>query len=159
MYAPGISEMQKDFNSRDEGLANFSMTVYVLGFGVGPLICSPLSELYGRVPIYRTCVIIYLAMSLGCALSSSLEILIAFRFFAGCSGAAPVSIGGAVVADLFASHERGRAMSVYQMGYILGLTLGPPVGAVIIQKTQWRWVFWTSSILVSECHDGENGIT
>lgn len=52
--------MQKDFNSDNGSLATFAMTVYVLEFGVGPPLVSPLSEVYVRMVIYRYCIIVWL---------------------------------------------------------------------------------------------------
>ena len=75
--------------------------------------------------------------------------LVAFRFIAGCFGAAPVAIGGAMVYDLFHVDERGAAMAVYHSGPIFGNLLGPPLGGLIIQHNGWRWVFWIITIFVS----------
>jgi multidrug resistance protein len=140
--------MQRDFNSHDSILATFSMSIYVLGFSVGPLLFAPLSEVYGRVIIYRCCLAIFFCFTVACALSSSIKMLVGFRFFAGCFGAAPVAIGGAMVYDLFSIDERGVAMAVYHSGPIFGNLLGPPLGGFIIQYRSWRWVFWLIAICV-----------
>lgn len=148
MFAPGLLEMQQDLECQDDKLATFAMTVYVLGFGVGPLIFSPLSEVYGRTIIYRVCLIIFLLLTAGCALARDVQMLIVFRFLAGCFGAAPIGIGGSIVSDLFLVQERGAAMAVYQLGPILGNLLGPPIGGIIVEKLDWRWVFWIMTMAV-----------
>lgn len=148
LYAPGIPAMQRDFNNHDNTLATFSMTIYVLGFCVGPLLFAPLSEVYGRAIIYQCCLAVFLCFTAACALSSSISMLVALRFFAGCFGAAPVAIGGAMVYDLFRIDERGVAMAIYHSGPIFGNLLGPPLGGLIIQHTSWRWVFWVITIFV-----------
>ncbi|KAH0827681.1 hypothetical protein AYO21_08853 [Fonsecaea monophora] len=122
------------------------MTIYVLGFAVGPLLFAPLSEVYGRVVIYRSCLALFMCFTVVCALSSSIGMLVAFRFIAGCFGAAPVAIGGAMVYDLFEVKERGLAMAIYHSGPIFGNLLGPPLGGFIIQHQSWRWVFWIITI-------------
>ena len=147
MYAPNITDAQEDLNTSDRELATFSLTIYVLGFAFGPLIFAPCSELYGRVPVYRICLIAFLIMTAGCGLSQNVEMLVAFRFLAGSVGAAPVAIGGAVVGDLFPVEERGTAMSVYQAGQIISAVAGPPVGGLIASYLDWRWVFWVVCIL------------
>ena len=148
MFAQGIPQMQRDFNSTDSSTATLAMTVYVLSFGIGPLLFSPLSEVYDRVVIYRTCIVIFMVLTIACAFSSGVEMLIAFRFLAGCFGAAPVGIGGSMVSDLFPVERRGSAMAAYQMGPILGNLLGPPFGGLIVQRKGWRRVFWIMVILV-----------
>ena len=117
MYAPNITDAQNDLGTSDSTLATFSLTIYILGFGLGPLLFAPLSELYGRTVVYRCTVAAFLVMTMGCGLSHNIEMLVAFRFLAGSFGAAPVAIGGAVVGDLFPVKERGTAMSIYQGMY------------------------------------------
>ena len=148
MYAPGIPAMQRDFKSHENALATFSMSIYVLGFSVGPLLFAPLSEVYGRAIVYRCCLLVFLGLTAACALSSSIIMLVVFRFFAGAFGAAPVAIGGAIVFDLFRIDQRGAAMAIYQSGPLLGFLLGPPLGGLIIQYKNWRWVFWIIAIFV-----------
>lgn len=149
MYAPNITDAQKDLDTSDNELATFSLTIYVLGFGLGPLIFAPCSELYGRVPVYRWCLIAFLIMTAGCGLAPTVEVLVLFRFLAGSFGAAPVAIGGAVVGDLFPVEERGTAMSIYQAGQIISAVVGPPIGGLIGSYLAWRWVFWIVCILVT----------
>lgn len=113
MYAPNITDAQEDLGTSDSTLATFSLTIYILGFALGPLLFAPLSELYGRAVVYRLCLAAFLGATLGCGLSQNIEMLVVFRFLAGSFGAAPVAIGGAVVGDLFPVEERGAAMSIY----------------------------------------------
>ena len=148
MYAPNITDAQEDLETSDRTLATFSLTIYILGFALGPLLFAPLSELYGRAIVYRACLAAFLVMTAGCGLSQNIEMLVAFRFLAGSFGAAPVAIGGAVVGDLFPVEERGTAMSVYQAGQIISAVVGPPIGGLIGAYLVWRWVFWIVCILV-----------
>ena len=148
MLAPSLPQIQQEFKDSRGVLTSMSMTIYVLGFAVGPVIIAPLTEIYGRIGAYRLCTLLYLILSISCALSINFGMLITFRFFAGCFGAAPVAIGGAVVSDLFAKSERGKAMAVYQLGPVLGPLLGPIAGGYVAQSQGWRWIFWIVSILV-----------
>ena len=148
LYTPGIPTMQRDFNSHNNTLVTFSMSIYVLGFSVGPLEFAPLLEVYGQVVVYRCCLAVFLCFTVACALSSSINMLVGFRFVAGCFGAAPVAIGGAMVYDLFRVDERGVAMAIYYSGPIFGNLLGPPLGGLIIEHKSWRWVFWFITIFV-----------
>ena len=72
--------------------------------------------------------------------------MLVFRFLAGFGGAAPQSIGGGVVGDLWSPEERGMAMSVYSLAPLIGPSTGPLVGGFIAQYTNWQWVFWIVSI-------------
>lgn len=72
--------------------------------------------------------------------------MLAFRFLAGLGGAAPQSVGGGIVGDLWSPSERGIAMSVYSLAPLVGPSTGPLVGGWVAQKSRWQWVFWSLSI-------------
>jgi multidrug resistance protein len=146
MFAPVVLQVSQDIANDQITRTTLAVSIYVLGFIVGPLIFGPLSELYGRISIYRITVAVYLCMSIGCALSTSITMLTAFRFLAGCFGAAPMVIGGAAVADMFPKERRGRPMAIYSTGPFLGLTIGPVFGGLINFYSNWRWIFWALSI-------------
>ena len=93
MFAPGVPEIMAEFHSTNTLLAGFVVSVYVLGFAIGPLILAPASELYGRAIIYHICNIGFIIFSVACAVSTDLGMLITFRFFQGCFGSAPVTNG------------------------------------------------------------------
>ncbi|RXW11237.1 hypothetical protein EST38_g14617 [Candolleomyces aberdarensis] len=73
--------------------------------------------------------------------------LIAFRFLAGLGGSAPLSIGGGVLGDVWHPEERGRAIAIYSLAPLLGPVLGPVCAGWISEKSTWRWVFWSTSII------------
>lgn len=101
-------------------VASLTVSVYVLGYCVGPFLIAPLSEIYGRLMVYHVCNLVYEAFIIGCALSTNASMFLAFRFLCGCAGAAPMAVGGGTIADLFVSAERGKAMALFSMGPLLG---------------------------------------
>jgi hypothetical protein len=120
MFAPGVPQLMNEFGSTNVLLASFVVSVYVLGFAFGPLFLAPLSEIYGRLPIYHVCNLGFLAFTIACALATNLNMLIGFRFMEGVFGSAPLTNGGGTIADLFVQEKRGRAMSSFAMGPIVG---------------------------------------
>lgn len=122
------------------------LSVFVLGFAVGPLVLGPLSELYGRVIVLQVSNLLFLAFNIGCGFATSYGQILAFRLLAGVGGSAPLAIGGGVLGDLFYPEQRGKAMGLYAMGPLLGPAIGPIAGAWIAQTTTWRWMFWATSI-------------
>ncbi len=106
---------------------------------MGPLVIAPLSEMYGRVPIYNMCNVAFVAFTVGCALAPSMGSLIAFRFLAGCFGIAPITNGGGTIADLMKPEQRGRAMSIWAIGPLLGPVIGPVCGGFLAEAKGWRW--------------------
>jgi len=146
MFAPGVPEVMAEFKSDSTTLAEFVVSVYLLGFAIGPLVISPFSELYGRLPVYIITTVLFIIFTVGCALSTNLNMLIAFRFLAGCVGVAPVTIGGGTIADMFRQEKRGAAMAVWAMGPLLGPVIGPVAGGYLSGSLGWRWVFWILAI-------------
>ncbi|KAF2691191.1 MFS general substrate transporter [Lentithecium fluviatile CBS 122367] len=146
IFAPGIPFVNKDFGNTSQMLGAFSISVFVLGFSVGPLFLSPLSEIYGRRIVLNVSNVVFCAFNLGCALAPNLGALIAMRFFAGLGGSACLTIGSGVISDLFLTEERGKAMAMYSLGILFGPVLGPICGGFIAQRANWRWDFWVAFI-------------
>lgn len=103
---------------------------------------APMSELYGRVMIYHVGNVLFIIFTAGCALSTNMNMLIAFRFLAGLVGAGPITIGGGTIADLTTIQQRGTAMSIWSLGPLLGPSIGPIAGGFLAQAEGWRWIFW-----------------
>jgi multidrug resistance protein len=147
MFAPAVPQVLKEFHVTNDDLGTWAVSIYVLGFAVGPLVVAPMSEMYGRRPVYIIACILFLAFTIGCAASSSLAMLVVFRFLAGCAGATPNTLGGATIGDLFPKEKRGAAMAVWGLGPMLGPAAGPVIGGFLSQAKSWRWAFWLQAII------------
>jgi len=147
IFAPGVPGLMRDFQSSDSLLAAFVVSVYVLGFALGPLLWAPLSELYGRVPIYHFCNIMFIGFIVGCALAPSLSALVVFRLLSGICGACPLTNGGGSIADQISQEKRAVAMSLFSIGPLFGPVIGPVVGGFVQDAKGWRWVFWVLCII------------
>ena len=119
MFAPGVPDVLREFKETSVTLAAFVVSVFLLGFAVGPLLISPLSEIYGRRPVYIVCNVGFIIFTVACAVAHSMPQLIVFRFLAGCFGVCPVTLGGASIADMIPQEKRGGAMALYAMGMFL----------------------------------------
>lgn len=146
MFAPAVPQAMKEFHSTSEFLSVFVVSIYVLGFAIGPLFTAPLSEIYGRQPTYLLSNLLFVIFSIACAVSSNLGMLVAFRFLAGCAGGTPTTIGGATIGDMFPKEKRGAAMAMWGLGVQLGPITGPIIGGFLSQAEGWRWVFWLQAI-------------
>ncbi|KAL8904906.1 MAG: hypothetical protein Q9207_002972 [Kuettlingeria erythrocarpa] len=147
MFAPAIPQVSSEFKNTSSALSSFAVSVYILGFGIGPLILSPSSELWGRNVVFNVTNVLFIAFTAACALSTSLPMLTAFRFLAGCAGSAALTIGGGTIADVMPPEKRGKAMAIFVMGPVLGPSLGPVAGGFLAQAAGWRWIFWLLAIL------------
>lgn len=147
IFAPGIPELMKDFDVDNTELAAFVLSVYVLGFAFGPMILAPLSEMYGRIPVYHFCNVLFLAFTIACAVAPTLDSLIVFRFLAGTFGAAPMTNGGGSIADMFPPEQRAGVMAVFSVGPLLGPIIGPVIGGFLTEAMGWRWDFWVIAMV------------
>lgn len=148
MFAPGVPEIMVQYHTTSTTTATFLVSVYILGFAFGPLLIGPLSELYGRSPMYHFGNFFFTAFTVGTALSNSIGMLMAFRFLMGVAGAVPITIGSGSIADIIPVHRRGRAMAAWALGPLLGPCIGPVAGGYLIEAKGWRWVFWLIAIMV-----------
>lgn len=121
MFAPGVSFMDADFHNTSTILSALAVSIFVLGYAVGPLLLSPLSEIYGRRPVLTGANCFFAVWQIGCALAPNLGCLIGFRFLAGIGGSGCLTIGGGVIADLFRAEQRGLATAVYSIGPLFGM--------------------------------------
>ncbi|KAJ9610534.1 hypothetical protein H2200_005311 [Cladophialophora chaetospira] len=146
MFAPGIPGVMKDFGSSSVLLASFVVSVYLIGYAFGPLVFAPMSEIYGRWPVYQISNVLFVIFTIACAVAPSLDSLIGFRFLAGSAGSAPLVLGGGSVADLYKREERGSKMAIFSIGPLIGPVAGPVAGAFLSEAEGWRWVFWVITI-------------
>ncbi|KAK6216044.1 hypothetical protein LQW54_003818 [Pestalotiopsis sp. IQ-011] len=125
MLAPGVPLVLEEFQTQNKQLATFVVSAFVLGFAIGPLVLAPMSELYGRTKVYHTSNCLFVVFTIACALSSSMGMLIAFRFLSGCAGATVVTCGSGRIVDLMAPEKRGTSMALWSVGPLLGPIIGP----------------------------------
>ncbi|KAI1173665.1 MFS general substrate transporter [Nemania sp. FL0916] len=141
MFAPGAEELSREFEITNTTVQELTVSIYVLGFAIGPLFLAPLSELYGRLIIYYVSSIVYFAFTVGCAFSTNTVMFIIFCFITGTAASGPMSVGGGTVADITPQEERGRAISLLGFGPLLGPVLGPVIGGFVSETIGWRWSF------------------
>ncbi|KAJ5126850.1 hypothetical protein N7448_007629 [Penicillium atrosanguineum] len=138
-YTGGVEEIMAQFSIGEE-LATLGVSLFVLGFAIGPLLWAPLSELFGRQILFFTTYAALTAFNAGTAGAQNSWTLIILRFFAGSFGSSPLTNAGGVIADMFHAKQRGVAMSVFAAAPFLGPVLGPIIGGFLGMNAGWRWV-------------------
>ncbi|KAI0910976.1 polyamine transporter 3 [Ustulina deusta] len=123
------------------------LSIFLLGFALGPLVASPLSEIYGRVRVVQVWNFVYILFNGACGAAQSKEAILVLRLLAGLSGSATLGIGGGTLSDLFRSENRGKAVAIYSWSPILAPLVGAVLGGFISEYTTWRWTFFASSLL------------
>lgn len=128
-------------------LLTAGISLFVLGFALGPLIWAPLSEIYGRQLIFIVTFGAFTAFAGGATANSTLATLLVMRFFGGSFGSSPFTNAGGVIADIFSAHERGAAMGIFALMPSCGPTMGPFIGGFLGSSAGWRWVMGLMTIL------------
>ena len=147
-YAPGTQQVAAEFGVGRQ-VATLGTTLFLLGFGVGPLLWAPLSEVFGRRVAVLTPMFVATCFSFATATAKDIQTVMITRFFGAFFASAPVTNTGGVLGDLFSPAHRGIAMAGYAMAVVGGPTVGPIVSAAVVSRPDlgWRWAEYITGIL------------
>ncbi|KAF2105906.1 MSF membrane transporter [Lophiotrema nucula] len=149
-YSAGTDAVAREFNVGTQ-TATLGTSIFLFGFGVGPLLWAPLSEVYGRRVAVLVPMFIGACFSFGTATAKDLQTIMITRFFGAFFASAPVTNTGGVLGDLYSPAWRGIAMAGYAMAVVAGPCLGPIVSAAVVAQSYlgWRWTEYLTGILQS----------
>ncbi|KAF9892439.1 hypothetical protein FE257_001547 [Aspergillus nanangensis] len=122
-------------------------SLVVFGFAVGPLVWSPLSELYGRkIPLFLGYAI-FSIFQIPVAVAQNVETIMVCRFLIGVFGCSPLAVVGGAMADFWNPVDRAVAIAMFSSATFVGPVLGPIVGGFITDSyLGWRWTAWITLI-------------
>ncbi|KAJ4350054.1 uncharacterized protein N0V89_008675 [Didymosphaeria variabile] len=141
-YTAGIPGMMVTFDVKSKINLVLGLTTYLAGLALGSVILAPLSEMYGRRPVYLVAVAMFIVLIIPCALAQNLATVLAVRFFGAFAGAAMISNAPGTVSDIVSDDYRALAFSVWSIGPMNGPVVGPLVGGFVFQYKGWRWTNW-----------------
>lgn len=123
IYAAGAQAIASEFHIHAD-IAALGTSVLLLGFGLGPLLWAPLSEIFGRrLPVLVPCSL-SVVFTIGTGFSTNITAVLITRFLTGFCGSAPIAITGGALADMFVPEERAVAL----LGYAGAVVGGPVLG-------------------------------
>jgi EmrB/QacA subfamily drug resistance transporter len=114
---------------------------YLLTLSVTLLVAGKLGDLFGHRVVYASGLLLFTVGSGLCGAAPSLWVLVASRVLQALGASMTMAVGPAVVTAVFPASMRGRAIGALASAVSIGLTVGPPLGGVIIQALSWRWIF------------------
>lgn len=145
IYTPSTQGVMERFHvSQLE--ATLGLSLYVLGYGVGPLIFSPLSEIprIGRNPVYAATMVLFVVLSIPTALARSFAGLMVLRFLQGFFGSPCLASGGASLGDMYSMTALPYAMVAWISSAYFGPALGPLLSGFSVPARGWRWSLYES---------------
>jgi len=98
--------------------------------------------LFGRRRFFLICTTLFVVSSFVSGAAPDLTTLIVARIFQGLGGGPIIPLSQAILWEIFPFQQRGLAMAVWGVGFILGPILGPTVGGYLADEWSWRWIFY-----------------
>ncbi|KAF2163726.1 hypothetical protein M409DRAFT_25912 [Zasmidium cellare ATCC 36951] len=145
-YTSAIPGMMAEFGiGESEGI--LGVTTYLLGMASGSVILAPLSEMYGRRPIYLIVMALFVVFVIPCAVAQNMATILVVRYFGAFCAAAMISNAPGTVNDIVDEEYRALAFSVWSIGPMNGPVVGPVVGGFVFQYLGWRWTNWVVVIV------------
>ncbi|KAL6454537.1 TPO4 Polyamine transporter 4 [Candida maltosa Xu316] len=140
MYTGGIPEIMIRFGASQE-LCLAGLTFYLLGLATGPTLGGPLSEVYGRKPVYVFSLPIAMLFTMGVGLSKNIGSILVLRFFCGFFSSPALSVASGTISDLWANDpaQQSFAVAIFCLCPFLGPVLGPIIGGFAAEHKDWKW--------------------
>jgi len=119
-----------------------TISVYMIAYALMSLLHGPFSDAWGRRVVILGGVAMFAVASIGCALATRIEVLLAFRALQGVSAGAGLIVGRAIIRDCFDGVEAQRLMSTVSMIFGIAPALAPIIGGWVVAFTRWPAIFW-----------------
>jgi DHA1 family bicyclomycin/chloramphenicol resistance-like MFS transporter len=141
LYTPALPYIAQYFHVSND-LSQMTLSVCLVGFGLGSLTHGPISDVLGRRFVLLGAFIVFLIATFACASAHSVVGLIIARFFQGYGiGAAPI-ITLAVIRDIYPPQTANRLMSLTGGVIALAPAIAPSIGGLLTQTYDWRSCFY-----------------
>ncbi len=140
MYLPGFPEIARDL---DTTIAHVSLSLssFFIGISFGQLVYGPLLDRFGRKKPLYVGLVVYLLASIGCALATTADALIALRLLQALGGCVGMVASRAMVRDLFMVHENAKVFSLLMLVVGVSPIIAPTLGGYVTAAFGWHSVF------------------
>src|SRR5690606_10638947 len=140
LYLPALPALTRELEATTS-IAQLTVTACLLGLAAGQLLAGPVSDQHGRRRILLIGVAAYVLTSTLCALSPSIEVLVAARFVQGLAGGVGIVIAQAAGRDIFDGRELIRFYGRLAVAGPTAAIVGPMIGGLLNTFMDWRGLF------------------
>ncbi|MBM7118511.1 Bcr/CflA family efflux MFS transporter [Archangium primigenium] len=142
MGLPALGLMAQSLGTTSAG-ASLSLSLFMVGFALGPLVYGPLSDRYGRRPLMLVGCGVFVAAGVGCALAGSLPVMLVCRFIQGAGAGAGSVLVMAIIRDLFEGAVARTRLSYVSLVMGVAPMIAPTIGAGVLAVSHWRAIYFT----------------
>ncbi|RPA98856.1 MFS general substrate transporter [Choiromyces venosus 120613-1] len=153
-YLSGTRGMMKEFDIPHKTDVTLGLTTYQIGLAFGPLLLAPMSELFGRRPVYQISMGLFCILILPACFAKNLQTILVSRFFAAFVGSVSLSNSPGSLGDLFSEKKKALAFSIFMIAPLEGPIIGPLLGGFIYEGLGWKYlnhltlIFSTALVIV-----------
>lgn len=140
LYLPALPALTAELGAATS-VAQLTVTACLIGLALGQLLAGPLSDRHGRRGILLIGIVAYVATSVLCAISPTVELLIVARLVQGLAGGVGIVIAQAAGRDVYSG---GALIRFYGRLTVVGgfaAIVGPLLGGVLNTVADWRGLF------------------
>ena len=143
---PAYQVMAADLGKSVQGIS-YLTSLQIAILGGAPLFWRPLSNRYGRRPVFLLSLVCSLVCNIGCAKSPDYASMAACRALVAFFISPAAAIGSAVVAETFFRRERARYMGIWTVMVTLGVPFSPFIFGFVATRIGYRWIYWILAIV------------
>ncbi|PWW80643.1 MFS general substrate transporter [Tuber magnatum] len=145
-YVSGTRGMMEEFDIPNRTSVSLGLTTYQIGLALGPLLLAPMSELFGRRPVYQVSMGLFCMLLLPACFAKNLEGILVSRFFAALAGSVTLSNSAGSLADLFSEKSKALAFNIFMIAPLEGPIIGPLLGGFIYERLGWKYLNYLTLI-------------
>ena len=143
IYLPAMPVMASDL----QGDAELTITGFLIGFCIAQLVWGPVSDHFGRrLPLFIG-MVLFIAGSVGCALSTDIVQIVFWRVFQALGACTGPMLARAMIRDLFSRTRAAQMLSTLMIIMAVAPIAGPLIGGQMIKVTSWHTIFWLLAII------------
>jgi MFS transporter, DHA1 family, multidrug resistance protein len=140
MALPALSDIARTLHASSSA-AGLTLSVFMTGFVIGPLIYGPLSDAYGRKPLLLLGLAIFTVGGAISALAPSIGVLLIARFAQGLGAGAGMTLALAIVRDRFEGEAMQRRIASITVVANVAPIVAPSIGVALLDSIHWRGIY------------------
>ena len=145
LYALVLTHVMRDLGMT-KGIAGLLNTLTLLASGIGGVLFGFIADRIGRARALMLSILTYSICSFASGLSTSVQMLAAFRFILGLGMGGEWNTGATLVAETWPTHLRAKALAAVQSSWAIGYALAALVAGIVLRYANWRAVFFVGII-------------